>query len=81
MASTWQAKYTSGTSIPANERRSYLRESFAGYDRNRSGFITCDEVMEVWKKCLLLCNENVQAERVENEAKVGIGLIWVDSVR
>lgn len=73
-------KYTIGTSIPGDERRSYLRESFAGYDRNHDGFITRAELMDVWGKCLRLCDANVQAERVENEVMVGTRLVLADSI-
>lgn len=54
------------------EVRSVLKQSFDGYDTDKDGFITYEEVAAAWRRCLMLTDKVVDEERVQSEALVRI---------
>ena len=50
--------------------RTCLKESFDGYDTDKDGFITFEEVAAAWRRCLVDSHQEVDEERVRNEALV-----------
>jgi len=54
----------------SDDFRTNLKESFDGYDTDKDGFLTFEEVAAAWRRCLVQTRQEVDEERIRCEALV-----------